>query len=83
MILSANEVYHFKKIIRKTNKSSISKLKISNEDLEPLVEKYEKALQSLEELIKAEKAHGYKTVSSELKDTNEGQVSQSPEQQSD
>ena len=59
-ILSRKEVYHFKKVTQLGNRPTMEKITFSKEELEPLMDEYENALESLKEAIDSERTQGHK-----------------------
>ncbi|XP_031573601.1 ATP-dependent RNA helicase DDX51-like [Actinia tenebrosa] len=62
-LLHNDQVHHFKELIQKTGRDKIPKQTFKDEEIQPLVEKYQNALKKLEETVKNEKQEqgGHKT----------------------
>jgi hypothetical protein len=65
-LLHSEQVHHFKELIQKTGRDKIQKQTIKDEELQPLVEKYQSTLEKLEETVKNERQdHGHRNKGQE------------------
>lgn len=69
-LLYSEQVHHFKELIQKTGREKIPKYAIKDAELQPLVERYERALEQLEERVKSDKQTDNRRV--KLKGQEEG-----------
>ena len=53
-LLHSDEVYHFKELIQKTGREKIPKYNIKDDKLHTMVDKYQKTLAELQDVVKVE-----------------------------